>query len=289
MGLFSSFLAPAQLSPQRLAAMRSRLGEVNKVTGKLSPVQRGKLSGGAVNLLQMAENWNKIEPSLEHASITFDQKLATSSRSSSTSSILVPVSNPATDFLFSIMTGFTQSETSTAWCGSNVVVGFNDSGSIPESVLFGPGGVSLSGVAFSTNQGAAFRDAGFVNPGSNPANFLAGDPVLSCVDASTFYYAQIFETADAVGNPLTAVSLSTSTDGGANWGDPVVAVEKDGLTHFIDKDWMTVDPTNPKTIFVTYTDFDSSGACVRLLMAKKGLQLNLSARRMAERPGVAQW
>ena len=53
-----------------------------------------------------------------------------------------PISNPSTDFLFSLMAGFTQSETSTAWCGNHVVVGFNDSGSFFESLLFGPGGAS---------------------------------------------------------------------------------------------------------------------------------------------------
>jgi hypothetical protein len=102
---------------------------------------------------------------------------------------------------------------------------------------------------------------GFVNPGSNPANFLAGDPVLGCADASTFHYAQLFETADSMGNPLTDIAVSTSSDGGATWADPVAAVSKDGFTHFLDKDWMTVDPTNANRLFVTYTDFDFSGVC----------------------------
>ena len=174
---------------------------------------------------------------------------------------MIPVSDPSNDFAFSVMMGFTQSETSTAWCGSHVVVGFNDSGSLPESFFFGPGCLRSSGVALSTDHGHDFQDLGFVNPGSNPANFLLGDPAPGCADASTFHYSQIFLTADSMGNPLAAVAVSTSSDGGATWADPVATASKDGFTHFLDKSWMTVDPTNTSRLFVTYTDFDFSGVC----------------------------
>ncbi len=106
-----------------------------------------------------------------------------------------------------------------------------------------------------------FAYSSFVNPGSNPANFLIGDPVLGCVDASTFHYAQLFETADSMGNPLTDVAVSASSDGGATWADPVAAVSKDGFNHFLDKDWMAVDATNTNRLFVTYTDFNFPSAC----------------------------
>ena len=36
-------------------------------------------------------------------------------------------------------------------------------------------------------------------------------------------------------------------------------MSKDLFTHTLDKDWMTVDPTNTSRLFVTYTDFDTSG------------------------------
>ena len=49
------------------------------------------------------------------------------------------MSDLSTDFLFSVLAGFTQSETSTAWCGKNVMVGFKDSGSLPESLFLAPG------------------------------------------------------------------------------------------------------------------------------------------------------
>jgi hypothetical protein len=166
----------------------------------------------------------------------------------------VPVSLSFPDFFFSRMAGFTQSETSTAWCGSNVVVGFNDSGSINETLLFGPGGISGSGASISNDGGFSFRDIGFVNPGPNIFNFLEGDPVVNCANPSTFYYSQLFFDGSSF---LSAVAVSKSTDGGATWADPVTAVAKD-FSHIIDKDWSTVDLKHPNWIYVTYTDFDFS-------------------------------
>ncbi len=60
------------------------------------------------------------------------------------------------------------------------------------------------------------------------------------------------------GNPWAAISLNTSTDGGKSWGDPVAAVSKSGFYHLLDKPWSTIDPSNHKRIFVSYTDFDGS-------------------------------
>lgn len=38
----------------------------------------------------------------------------------------------------------------------------------------------------------------------------------------------------------------------------MAAASKDGNMHFLDKEWLAVDPTNPSKIFVTYSDFDMS-------------------------------
>ena len=102
----------------------------------------------------------------------------------------------------------------------------------------------------------SFTDLGFLNPGSNVDVQLEGDPVVACSDPGTFYYSNLAEDF----GPFTgAVSVSKSTDGGATFGDPVKAVEKGLDAHFIDKDWMTADPTNANNLYVTYTDFDFSG------------------------------
>src|SRR5262249_282127 len=150
---------------------------------------------------------------------------------------------------FSLMAGFTQSETSTAWCGNHVVVGFNDSGSFFESLLFGPGGASFSGASISTNKGASFHDIGYINPGTDFTNLLAGDPVVTCAPTSStdpmpaFFFTQLFELGSASA-PLSAIAFSKSPDGGGSWAPPVAAVAKDARTHFLDKDWSAVDPTN---------------------------------------------
>jgi hypothetical protein len=176
---------------------------------------------------------------------------------------MIPVSNPGPELSFR-STGFTQSETSTAWCGSNVVVGFNDSGSVLETFsgfAQGSNGLSFNGVAYSTDQGRTFQDIGPLNPGPDPSGFLAGDPVIGCADARTFYYSSLFETG-FFPNFESAISVSKSTDGGASWSDPVKAASKSAFGHFLDKDWMVVDPTNPNRVFVTYTDIDfSAEAC----------------------------
>jgi len=179
------------------------------------------------------------------------------------------VSDPALDFLTSVSAGFTQSETSTAWCGNNVVVGYNDSGAFLRTFEVNPtAAASFNGISVSANGGRSFKDFGFLNPGANPSNFLQGDPVVFCTSATHFYYSSLLETAipDSQGilQPITAVSLSASSNGGVTWASPVTAIGKDGLTHFLDKPWSTYDPGNPQRIYVTYTDFDfslTSAAC----------------------------
>lgn len=249
--------AQGQVSPQNLAAVQSRLHQAKVFFDKMPETRRHMLSGGAQNLIQLANFSEQRGLHMIASSHGLKQQPAKSGPSATAG--VIPVSNPSDDFAFSVKLGFTQSETSTAWCGSHVVVGFNDTGSGPESIFFGPGGLSFTGIALSINSGHDFEDLWF--PGSNPADVLNGDPVLGCADASTFYYAQLFQTADSVGNPLSAVAVSTSSDGGVTWADPVAAISKDGFTHFLDKDWMVVDPTNTRRLFVAYVDFDFSVIC----------------------------
>jgi hypothetical protein len=230
---FSIYIAAAQTqpNPERLQAVQQRTATVKQqAIGKLSPHIQKALSGGALNFLEFATHWQNIQqsfgegPNNEPQIAQIQAALQNGSRSTSiVSSGPIPVSDPSTDFLFSVMGGFTQSETSTAWCGSNVVVGFNDSGSVFESLLSGPGGLSFSGAGVSTDGGNSFHDIGYINPGSNVNNFLGGDPVVNCTDANTFYYSQIGSsgTLDA---PASVIFLSKSTDAGFTWQDPIPAV-----------------------------------------------------------------
>jgi hypothetical protein len=81
---------------------------------------------------------------------------------------------------------------------------------------------------------------------------------VACTAENTFYYASLFETGTQT-NPLTAISVSKSTDGGRTFGNPIAAASKSARTHFLDKPWMTANPTDANRIFVTYTDFDATG------------------------------
>jgi len=264
--------AQTAVDPERLASIREKLAQVEAVLGALPDSSRKRLSSGAQNLLKLAQAWQEEEGTLaqvpanlinENSAVKTDARVGAPSDAVNDPAASFPISSASADFLFSIMGGFTQSETSTAWCGNNVVTGFNDSGSLFESVLFGSGGASLSGASISSNKGLSFHDVGYINPGTDFNNFLAGDPVVTCAllpqaTNPTFFYTQLFEMGPSSA-PLTAIAFSKSVDGGGSWSSPVAAVQKDGRTHFLDKDWSAVDPTNPNRIFVSYTDFDQSG------------------------------
>jgi len=258
--------------PERLSAMRQKLDQVASVLDGLPLESQKRLSSGAQNLLKLAHGWEQVEgpfavnpaPQDAGSDARRSNLPAVADPSIDPTAVSFPISNTSADFLFSLMAGFTQSETSTAWCGDHVVSGFNDSGSFFESVLFGPGGASFSGASISSNKGTSFHDVGFINPGTDFNNFLAGDPVVTCArrpetaDIPTFFFTQLFELGPSTA-PVTAIAFSTSEDGGGSWTPPVAAVQKDGRTHFLDKSWSAIDPSDPRHIFITYTDFDMSG------------------------------
>ena len=163
------------------------------------------------------------------------------------------MSDPLADAANNFLSGFVQSETSTAWCGDVALVGFNDSGSLLPSLTVG--GLVFSGYSRSSDRGRTFTDMGFV-PASNPDFELLGDPVMGCGSQKDFHYANLLVDGGAL---TTGVGVSTSADGGVSFAEPVKAIEKGLDLHFIDKEWMAVDPGNPNKLYVTYTDFDGSG------------------------------
>jgi hypothetical protein len=259
---FTPVTAWGQSSSQLLTNLKTRMDAITAAAKNMPGAERRTLSGDWRNLIHIADNWSSVGAALGQAAVrTQARDSAAGSTGRDDDRDMIPVSNPDTDFLVSRMTGFTQSETSTAWCGNNVVVGFDDSGSMIETYngfLQGANGLSMIGVAFSSDQGRTFHDTGSLNPGPDPSGQLVGYPTVACADANTFYYSSIFTSGFL--NPLTSISVSKSTDGGATFGNPVLAVSKSGPDFIIlDKDSITVDPTNPNRIFVTYTYYDFSG------------------------------
>jgi hypothetical protein len=265
-GLLSAGAA-AQTSADaaKTGAFRQRLDQIRGAFEQLPPKHQALLDGYS-HAVHLSRNYDKIAPRLLQARAAnkplsrreFGKLLAEVDPGVSA------VNDPSSDFDNSLFAGMTQSETHTAMCGNQVVVGFNDSGSFIQTFVdtFGGGPVSFSGAAVSSDRGRTFRDIGVMNPG--PDGFLQGDPVLMCSDPNTFFYSQINAFGDFPG--FASIAVSKSTDGGNTWGDPVSSVAKvlasrfHPLGHFLDKNWSTIDPSNPARMYVSYTDFDMTGA-----------------------------
>jgi hypothetical protein len=172
------------------------------------------------------------------------------------------VSNPELDFAGSVFAGFAQSTSSSARCGNSVVVGFEDTGALLNS-----NGASFDGVSFSIDGGNSFLNWSLLNPGSDPTAILAGDPVVACSSPKVFYYASILLTGSGT-NTLMSISVSTSGDGGRNWGAPIPVVTGSLFGVFFDKPWLAIDPSNPLQLYVTF--MDASSMSVQVVSSKDG-------------------
>jgi hypothetical protein len=109
----------------------------------------------------------------------------------------------------------TQSETSIAVRGNNLVTGFNDSFTTP---LFLTAGSDLSGYAYSTNGGQSWVDGGSIPNKDGDMNF--GDPWLVSDSAGNFYYSTLYLELFPQRFALD-VGVAKSTDGGKTFGRPV--------------------------------------------------------------------
>lgn len=141
----------------------------------------------------------------------------------------------------------TQSETSLAVDGSNIVVGYNDDGHTSLNFNAGEG---LTGYSYSSDGGTTWTDSSIPNP---PQMFAGGDPSVTVDSNGVFYMASLGFGWDAA-----PILISKSTDGGATFGS---TVQLDGLSRwsFNDKPWITSgpNPLNPTQdrIYAIWTDF----------------------------------
>jgi hypothetical protein len=198
--IFASVFASAQMSPAKVLAIDNTLQQVKTSAAKLDARHQQMLDGYS-NVLHIADVWHSMGMRL-----TIVKKSPARVRTPLPASV-VAVSDPSSDLDFSSFGGFTQSETSVARCANTVVVGFNDSGSVFETPYFfsGTGGQSFAGFSYSTDGGATFTDGGPTNPGQTDSNFMGGDPGVTCADANTFYYSEIFDTVNADGHFEAAI------------------------------------------------------------------------------------
>ena len=137
----------------------------------------------------------------------------------------------------------TQSETTVAALGNNVVVAFNDSGSNAG------GKPQFTGWASSSNGGVTFSDHGAL-PMSSVGD--GGDPVLARDNAT----GAIYLTTLGVTQENT-IQFFKSTDGGQTFASPVSAAPG-STTGERDKSWLAVDNfggTGQHNIYVCDTNF----------------------------------
>jgi hypothetical protein len=166
----------------------------------------------------------------------------------------------------------TQSETTAGWCASRAALGFNDSGSFAATLFLGAspsGSLSFNGWSQSTDTGGSYTDRGALLADPLPPGIefrdLLGDPVLGCSSEANFYYASLaMEVGPGGSFANSGISVSRSTNGATSFDSTVMAVVKDAFFHFLDKEWLAVEPgatpaSSDDVLHVTYTDFDFSG------------------------------
>jgi hypothetical protein len=93
-----------------------------------------RLSGGGQTLIKIAQDQDKVQRLAANAPAALTRQSARAQGPRAARPGFANDTFAAEDF-FSRLTGMTQSETTAAWCGSNALIGFNDSGSFV-STLF---------------------------------------------------------------------------------------------------------------------------------------------------------
>lgn len=264
-----SLVRAQELNPGHKASLVNSLQLEKRLTEK----QRRQLSGAAQNRFALARQILEVSPGLMKfrkaptAASPIGRNLARPKADAGIT--MVPISSPAFDYTLSRGGGFSQSDTSTAWCGHNVVTGYNDSSAILMTLNAASGGLSFSGVAHSDDGGKTFTDLGYLDPGASSFNFLVGNPAVACASEQRFYYASMFsttvQTSPARLKFKESIGINISDDGGRTWSTPIAAVMRDPV-HILERESLAIDPSNPQRLFVSFTDLDfataTAGPCI---------------------------
>jgi hypothetical protein len=165
---------------------------------------------------------------------------------------------------------YTQSETSIAAFGRNIVATYNSSANSP--IVQDPMTLGLSFVhrffsGFSvSNDGGQTWTSGFMPPVKGSLSTF-GDPSVAVDRQGTFYFACLgavaaanaptFDGAPPDAGAGSTIQVNTSTDGGQTWSDAVIVQQDDGG----DKEWLAVGPDpfvpNRDNVYVTWSSFQN--------------------------------
>jgi hypothetical protein len=141
----------------------------------------------------------------------------------------------------------TQSETTIAAWGNNVVAAWNDGHGQRLSHFMGYG--------VSTNGGQSFTDRGGVPAPTLPPGIWTSDPVLTVNEKTgDFYFCGLVDIPDVSNLYGVAVIRGSFSGGNFSWGTPRVARFVDQTEGFIDKPWIVADSTTGN-LYLTYTRF----------------------------------
>jgi hypothetical protein len=253
--LFSTMTAAQTLMPNiaRLDRLAQRARSLEAAPG----FARARLYGVARNLTAFADRWQALRARLATpgaGALENDGELAGDAAFAEVGiGAFSPISTPTLDL--SRYAGFTQSQTSTAWCGQNVITMFNDTGSEARTMA-AQSGITAVGFANSSNSGHAFAYRGAPPGGTNFDQTVLGSPTVACAEQSNFFYAAIW--IDTLNN-VTGVAFARSSDAGHTFATPIVAASKSASTDFVDHSWLAID-SNRATIYIAYADLDYSGS-----------------------------
>jgi hypothetical protein len=184
----------------------------------------------------------------------------------------VQVNDPALEHI-QFITGFpplvryTESETTVAARGQNIVVSYNTTTGVTVDQNGNYTSILIDGYSFSGDGGRTWT-SGYVPAAPGVGPFTFGDGVLAVDRRGTFYYASLGMTADGHG----AVVLNISSDGGRTFAPGVIVAVDDGS----DKNWIGVgpDPSQPgrDNIYIAWTSYYSGGSAVAFAVSKDGGQ-----------------
>ncbi len=263
--------AAAQMSPQDLRRMDEVAAQAQQMKERLGP--RAKFaSSGLRNLLNLGGRWSQIRASLAGAPAVSPAALAPQTLPPKLPLATIGVSDPSADLGTTRFSGFTQSETSTAWCGSTAVVAFNDSGSyvqtLPNLFKSTNGGASIVGYSAASGGSSSTAPTTFTDEGypalAGTGVLMLGDPGVAC-NSVAYYLSSLWYKYSSSGSLTnTGVSVSQSSLSGDTpplpvfTGAPIGVVSAPYPQHEIDKPWLAVD--SQSNLYLVYTDFDDSGS-----------------------------